>query len=452
MSKFRDLLGYYSNYKAIAFFSIILSGLFEIIDLLVPYAVGQIINVLSNQQLDQPLQVLVNQVANITNLPPEKMLSLGVLVTIICLVTVVQSPIQAWVSASFHWGISIKARRDLLHQSIAKILTLPLSFYDQHNPGRIANRIAKGIENYLWIYPEIAGRLLPKLMRIIGIFIIILIIEWPIAVAFFVSFIIIFSLGLTQLKVLMQREEILDRYMENTQSRNSEIVTNIKTVKAFATEASEFTRQTQRLTREFKYLFYRIHQGYVKLEISQQTLIKTSEFLILLWTLVATVNGQISLGHFLTILTVSSMAYAELIPINQLIEFMIRRYPSVIRLHEFLQLPQGIDAPSLIPESLENNPYQFTGKLEFSDLSFAYYKDTLVLQDINLLIKPYETLALVGRSGSGKSTLIKLLFRYFEPTQGSILIDGKNINNLDISHYRRRLAIVHQEVDIFNGN
>jgi ATP-binding cassette subfamily B protein len=57
----------------------------------------------------------------------------------------------------------------------------------------------------------------------------------------------------------------------------------------------------------------------------------------------------------------------------------------------------------------------------------------------------------VGRSGSGKSTLVKLLFRYFEPLQGSIKIDGENISDLDIARYRRRLAIVHQDVDIFNG-
>ena len=68
-----------------------------------------------------------------------------------------------------------------------------------------------------------------------------------------------------------------------------------------------------------------------------------------------------------------------------------------------------------------------------------------------MLIEPYQTVALVGRSGSGKSTLVKLLFRYFEPNQGSILIDGQDIRTLDIGNYRRRLAIVHQEVDVFNG-
>ena len=72
------------------------------------------------------------------------------------------------------------------------------------------------------------------------------------------------------------------------------------------------------------------------------------------------------------------------------------------------------------------------------------------MQNINLLIHPYETVAIVGKSGSGQSTLIKLLLRYFQPTQGQILIDGNDIQTLDIVQYRQRLAMVHQEVEIFN--
>ena len=74
-----------------------------------------------------------------------------------------------------------------------------------------------------------------------------------------------------------------------------------------------------------------------------------------------------------------------------------------------------------------------------------------MLQGIDLLIEPYQTVAIVGRSGSGKSTLVKLLFRYFDPKSGRILIDGDDIRHLDVTGYRRRLAIVHQEVDVFNG-
>jgi ATP-binding cassette subfamily B protein len=451
MASFRDILGYFRKYRAIALLSIAASSIFEIIDLVVPYAIGQILNVLSQEPLDRPIQSLVTQIGVLTHLPEGQFLSLGVLLSLIFLVTVARAPIQPWLGAWFHWDIALRARRDHLGKVTAKILTLPLSFYDENNPGRIASRIARGIENHTWTYPEVAGQLIPKLMRILGIFAIIWIIEERIAIAFLFSFISILFFMLKDLNRLIQKEELLDRYMENTQSRTSEIITNIKTVKAFATEAHELERQKQRLNREANYVIYRIHKGYVNLITWQKTIVQLSVFLVLVFTLLSTVQGTISLGHFITTLTVSSMAYSELEPIGQLAEILARRYASMIRFHEFMKLPAGTDAASLLPETISSNPYKFTGKVELQHLTFGYDRHRPILKDLNLLIEPYQTVALVGRSGSGKSTLVKLLFRYFDPTQGSILIDGENIRTLDIANYRKRLAIVHQEVDIFNG-
>lgn len=451
MASFRDILRYYRAYWPTATLSIAASSAFEIIDLVVPYAIGQILNVLSHQPLDAPLQRLIAAIAHLFNVSPNQHLSLGILLGMIFLVSVVRAPIQPWIGGWFHWAIPLRARRDHAERVMAKILTLPLEFYDENNPGRIAGRIARGMANHTWTYPEIAGQLIPKLLRILGIFAVIWLIEWRIAIVFLMSFAAILSFSLRDLRQLIRREEALDRYMENTESRTSEIITNIKTVKAFAAEASELERQRQRLNREMKVVLYRIHRGYVQLSTWQRTVVQSCVFGILALTLLATMRGQISLGHFVTTLTVSSMAYAELDPISELAEFFSRRYASMLRFHEFMQRTAGSDATSLVREPQSANPYQFTGKVEFVRVSFGYDPNRLVLRDINLLIEPYQTVALVGRSGSGKSTLVKLLFRYFEPTDGSILMDGVNIRSLDVARYRRRLAIVHQEVDVFNG-
>jgi ATP-binding cassette subfamily B protein len=146
------------------------------------------------------------------------------------------------------------------------------------------------------------------------------------------------------------------------------------------------------------------------------------------------------------------MAYSELEPINNLAEVFARRYASIQRFHEFMERPAGRDAAGIALYAEDRaKSYEFTGKIEFSNVSFSYDARRPVLQDVQLLIEPYQTVALVGRSGSGKSTLVKLLFRYFEPQQGCILMDGIDIRKLDVTGYRKRLAIVHQEVDIFNG-
>lgn len=449
----RDLVKYYSKYKKAAFLSIITSGLCEIIDLIVPYIIGQILNLLSGQKLDD---FLAKWLQNISYLFPlninYKWLELSFLLGLIFIINVLRTPIQPWLTSWFHWEIALRARRDYSQKVIEKILTLPLSFYDENNPGRIAGRVARGINNHLWTYPEIAGQFLPKLIRILGIFGVILLIEKWVGIIFIASFLLILILSLMHLKKLIKQEKILDIYQENTESRTSEIITNIKTVKAFATESKELKRQKQRLSREYKVIVERIHFGYVKLETWAKTAIQLSLFVILLSVLIPTARGQISLGHFITTFTVASMGYAELQPLNILAETFARRYASMIRFHEFMTLPAGEDAASLIPvEHLPQNPYQFKGKIEFNQVSFGYHSGQLILNKINFMVEPYQTVALVGRSGSGKSTLVKLLFRYFEPLQGKILVDQQNIKTLDIASYRKRLAIVHQEVDMFNG-
>ncbi|MEB3339708.1 ABC transporter ATP-binding protein [Okeania sp.] len=454
MATFRDIIKYYQAYLPLSIFTITASSVLELTDLIVPYAIGQILNVLSGRSTDWPMEKLIGTISNLTGLPTNQQLSLSVPLGLIFLVTITKGPSIAWLGHWYHWFVPLKARRDHSQKAVQKILTLPLEFYDENNPGRIANRISKGVLNHTWTYPEIAGILIPKLVRVFGIFIVIFLIETPIALLFLSSFIFILTFTIKTLQNIAKKEIAFDKYDENTESRNSEIITNIKTVKAFATETQELERQTTRINRSLKIIIGKIHKSYVWLSMYQTSIVEFCLFFILGLTLFATLSGEISLGYFVTIYTLASMAYAEITPISQLTEEFVRRYASMIRFHEFMQLPIGDDAANLTKVTTKSpniNSYKFTGKIEFEKLTFGYNPEKPVLKNINLLITPCQTIALVGKSGSGKSTLVKLLFRYFSPDQGRILIDGEDINSLDITGYRRRLAIVHQEVDIFNG-
>jgi ATP-binding cassette, subfamily B, bacterial len=450
MAKISDIARYYRHYKGIAIFSSIAMCVMEIIDLFSPYGIGQLLNALSSQPLDGPMQSAIATIASILQQPVTKEFSILAILGMIGIISVGRAPIQPWLGPWFNWDTALKARRDHSKRALEKVLTLPLEFYDENNPGRIATRIGKGLSNHTWTYPEIVGNLIPKAVRVFGIFGVICFVDWRIAALLLISFVGILAHSLLGLKAIADREERLDKYIENTESRTSEIITNIKTVKAFATEADELRRQKQRLDREFVIADYRIHKSYVKLGMIERTIVQTCMFIVLAMTLISTMQGRISLGHFVTVLTVSSMAFAEVEPICNLAEIFARRYAAMIRFHEFMQLPTGQDAGSLVHTG-QGLAYQFTGKIHFRQVNFNYLADRPILQNIDLLIQPKQTVALVGRSGSGKSTLVKLLFRYFDAKSGNILIDGQDIRKLDVSSYRKRLAIVHQEVDVFNG-
>ena len=108
---------------------------------------------------------------------------------------------------------------------------------------------------------------------------------------FIVSFSLILVLTFFHLKKLIIQEQKLDAHQENTESRTSEIITNIKTVKAFATESRELARQNKRFNREYKVVINRIHLGYVKLATWNRTVVQLSLFLVFLGVLIPTFRG-----------------------------------------------------------------------------------------------------------------------------------------------------------------
>lgn len=126
----------------------------------------------------------------------------------------------------------------------------------------------------------------------------------------------------------------------------------------------------KRLNREYQVVINRIHLGYVKLATWSRAVVQLSLFLVFISILIPTVKQQISLGHFITIYTIASMAYSEIEPISNLAEVFARRYASMIRFHEFMNLPVGEDASSLSPSFSGQNSYQFTGKIELKKYCF----------------------------------------------------------------------------------
>lgn len=450
MASYKDIIKYYQKYWLIAVLSITVASIFEILDLIVPYIIGQILSILSNKNLDLPIQQLISKLAEIFQTSASPTFALGILLLIIFVVAVLRAPAQPWLSNWFHWAIPLQARCEQSEAVIKKLLTLPLEFYEDHNPGRIAGRVSRGISNHTWTYPEVAGQVIPKLIKILGIFFVIFIFERFIAVIFLISFFIILFFSFRNLQILIKREDSLDKYIEGTESRTSEIITNIKTVKSFATEGYELNRQKQRLHREKRIILERIHRGYVKLASLQRTMVQFCLFFILSLTLFLTLKNQITLGHFITVFTISSMAYSEIEPLSTVAESISRRYASMIRFHEFMQEisdKNEIDLSAKRTDSI----YKYRGKIEFINVYFGYHEHQPILKKIDLTIEPCQMVALVGRSGAGKSTLVKLLFRCFDPDSGNILIDDQDIRLMQTSDYLKRLSIVHQEVDLFNG-
>ncbi len=119
---------------------------------------------------------------------------------------------------------------------------------------------------------------------------------------------------------------------------------------------------------------------------------------------------------------------------------------SIDRIFELLAIK-----PTIVEPDNAIKLSEVTGKIEFKDVSFGYNSKQLVLQEINLLVNPGETIALVGMSGAGKSTLVNLLPRFYDRDRGNIYLDGIDISQVTLKSLRQQIGIVPQETVLFSG-
>ncbi|MCL4130529.1 UNVERIFIED_CONTAM: hypothetical protein GTU68_036669, partial [Idotea baltica] len=99
----------------------------------------------------------------------------------------------------------------------------------------------------------------------------------------------------------------------------------------------------------------------------------------------------------------------------------------------------------------EKNPEKINGKVEFRDVHFSYDGENDVLKGVNFVLDAHKTLAIVGSTGSGKTTIINVLARFYELRNGKVLIDDQDIKTMDLEFLRKSMAVVLQDVFLFNG-
>ena len=156
------------------------------------------------------------------------------------------------------------------------------------------------------------------------------------------------------------------------------------------------------------------------------------------------IAGTYSFGTFMSFLTAVALMYEPLKKLSKVNNSIQRGLAAVERIFDILDRKSDIrEAPS--PVQIPPQP----GRLSFHNVSFKY-DTTKVLTNINLTVETGEIVALVGMSGGGKTSLVNLIPRFYDVTEGAILIDGVDIRDISIADLRRQIAIVTQEPILFN--
>ncbi|MFK0572289.1 peptidase domain-containing ABC transporter [Endozoicomonas sp.] len=157
-------------------------------------------------------------------------------------------------------------------------------------------------------------------------------------------------------------------------------------------------------------------------------------------------NGNISPGSLFACMILGSRAIAPLMSLAMAVSRLSFSLKSLKEINELLGLAGEDDNHDRI------NVASLKGFIEFEKVSYRYSpSEPEALRDINIKIKPGERVAILGASGSGKSTLIRMLQGLVEPSEGNVLVDGQNLNHLNLDHYRGHCAVAPQKPSVFSG-
>lgn len=326
------------------------------------------------------------------------------------------------------------------------VLTLPMNFFGTRKVGEIISRFNDASKVRDAISGAVLTIMIDTLMAVGGA--IILYIQSP--GMFGIAFLMVLLYAVIVIVFNKKYKSLNEQTMEDNAQLTSYLVESlngIQTVKAYNAERKADLETETRFVKLLKSIFHLSWVG--NLQTALKTTVELIGGIVILWVgAVCVMNGEMTMGQMITF---NSLLVYFLDPVKNLINLQPQMQTAVVaaeRLGEILDLEAEKDAKQ---ERKKMHPEHLSGDIVFENVKFRYGTRRLVLEDINLTIRQGEKVAFVGESGSGKTTLSKLLLHLYQPEGGNILINGNNIEDIQIEILREKIAYIPQETFLFCG-
>ncbi len=325
------------------------------------------------------------------------------------------------------------------------LLYLPLRFFKESRVGEIISRVTNDVTTLQVVLTETPITMLRQAVTILGGITLMMLMNWQLTLMIFAIIppLIILAVFFGR-KVEKLSTRIQDR-LASAVSALEESISGIRIVKSFTQESYEEKRFKERIEATFSTTMDR-----TKMRAAFIPLVSLLAFMAV--TGIMWIGGQLVINKTLT--------PGELVAF--LFYMMMVAAPLGESASVYTQVREAIGAAARIFDIMEisTEPIQTTdaetlppveGRVEFHHVSFGYEPDDPVLMDIHLIVNPAEVIALVGPSGVGKTTLVNLIPRFFDPTEGWIVIDEHCLTDVTLRSLRSQIGLVPQETFLFGG-
>ncbi len=340
-------------------------------------------------------------------------------------------------------GIITGLKKDIF----AKAQYLPMRFYDKSSTGSVINRVNSDTQTVKEFVMRISQEAIVQFFTMVGIVIIMFGIDWQLALLALCPIPLVVFISRRFRKMVSPKYRRLWRRSSAISTMLADSIPGIRVIKAFSNEKrviNKFERYCDEWRKEDQHtgMYAAIFPTLITFFVSCGSL--------LIWAVGGrwSVNGDygVTAGILVSFISYAATFYN---PVNFFANLSDSYANAIASAEKILDI---IDAEPEHNFGAYKNDEPLQGKIEFKNVNFSFDRSKKVLSNINLTIEPGDIVGIVGTTGSGKSTLINLIMRYYDDYDGEILIDGKNIKDIDMGYYRSQIGFVQQEPLMFRDS
>jgi ABC-type multidrug transport system fused ATPase/permease subunit len=326
-----------------------------------------------------------------------------------------------------------------------KLVSLSLGYHERENTGAKIIKIERGIDKISEFINNIFWEVLPTIIQFVFTLGALFWADWRIGLSFlfFAPLFITVTIWANK-RMYGVRKEIYRDY-EKASGKLGQAIININAVQSFVQEKRE-TREYDKIKTHVRDNENKQWGWMMKIGLGRNLIVDVGRAAVLFLGVFLVYQGNLSVGSLIFAFTLSEKAYASLYRLSRFYDRMEEGREGVNRLIVLFNAPMEI-----INRPGAYHPRVIKGEIKFENTYFSYGENKRpAVRDLNFEIKAGGVTALVGPSGGGKTTVVRLLYRHYDPQKGRVLLDGRDLRDYDIATFRKFLAIVPQEVEIFD--